>query len=419
MPGVSAFGRTSALALFRVRSFRYQWPADLSTSWAFEMETLILGWYVLVETGSVFLLALFASLQYVGTLIAPFFGVLADRLGHGAVLCAMRAIYASLAAALMTFALLDVLTPLHVFAIASLTGLVRPSDMGMRAALVGDTIPPERLVGAMSIERTTSDSARVAGALTGAGLVAMLGIGPAYVCVAGLYATSFVLTLQIARMRVPPTVRAGPSHSPWRELKEAAIYVWNAPPLLGALCLAFLVNFCAYPLTSGLMPYVAKEIYGTGQTGLGYLVASFASGALVGSVVLSRKSGAIRAGRMMLVFCALWYVMVLVFAQVREPHIGIPVLVVLGFVQSLGMVPMAALLLRNSDPQYRGRLMGLRMLAIYGLPVGLLIAGPMIARFGFRATATLYALFGLAMILAIGLRWREHLWRRDAPANRK
>ena len=32
---------------------RFQWPADLLMSWAFEMETLILGWYVLVETGSV------------------------------------------------------------------------------------------------------------------------------------------------------------------------------------------------------------------------------------------------------------------------------------------------------------------------------------------------------------------------------
>ncbi|MDH4325886.1 MAG: arabinose ABC transporter permease, partial [Betaproteobacteria bacterium] len=43
----------SAFAPFRVRSFRFQWPADLATSWAFEMEALILGWYVLTTTGSV------------------------------------------------------------------------------------------------------------------------------------------------------------------------------------------------------------------------------------------------------------------------------------------------------------------------------------------------------------------------------
>ena len=49
------------LAPFRVPSFRFQWPADLLTSWAFEMENLILGWYVLVETGSVVLLTLFGA----------------------------------------------------------------------------------------------------------------------------------------------------------------------------------------------------------------------------------------------------------------------------------------------------------------------------------------------------------------------
>ncbi|MBT6911145.1 MAG: arabinose ABC transporter permease, partial [Rhodospirillaceae bacterium] len=65
------------MAPFAVRSFRFQWPADLLTSWAFEMETLILGWYVLVETDSVLLLTAFGSLQFLGTLIAPMFGVVA------------------------------------------------------------------------------------------------------------------------------------------------------------------------------------------------------------------------------------------------------------------------------------------------------------------------------------------------------
>src|SRR5919206_3930222 len=85
-------------APFRIRPYRFQWPADLATSWAFEMETLILGWYVLVETGSVLLLTLYASLGYVGTLIAPIFGVVGDRIGHRDLLAMMRAIYAVLAA---------------------------------------------------------------------------------------------------------------------------------------------------------------------------------------------------------------------------------------------------------------------------------------------------------------------------------
>ena len=86
------------LAAFRVRSFRFQWPADLLTAWAFEMETLILGWYVMIHTGSVLLLTAFGSLQFLGTLAAPMFGVLGDGLGGRLMLCAMRATYAMLAA---------------------------------------------------------------------------------------------------------------------------------------------------------------------------------------------------------------------------------------------------------------------------------------------------------------------------------
>src|SRR5688572_31404303 len=114
----------AALAPFRVRSFRFQWPSDLLTSWAFEMEQLILGWYVLVETGSVLLLTLFASLPYIGTLLSPLFGVMGDRLGHRNVLCGMRAIYTILATTLMIFVFTGMLTAVYVFIIAALMGMV-------------------------------------------------------------------------------------------------------------------------------------------------------------------------------------------------------------------------------------------------------------------------------------------------------
>ena len=68
--------------------------------------------------------------------------------------------------------------------LVALMGLVRPSDLGLRAALIADTMPPEQLTGAMGMSRITSDSARIAGALTGAGLFALLGMGPAYIVIA-------------------------------------------------------------------------------------------------------------------------------------------------------------------------------------------------------------------------------------------
>ena len=419
---MSAAGRVSALAPFRIRAFRYQWPADLATSWAFEMETLILGWYVLVETQSVLLLTLFASLQHIGTLIAPMFGVMGDRLGHRNVLCAMRAFYALLASVLMICVFTDLLTPTYALISAGLLGLVRPSDIGMRAALVGDTMPPAQMVGAMSIQRTTQDSAKVVGALTGAGLVAMLGMGPAYIAVATLYALSVALTLKAGSVRAARAKADGGETarpSPWRELRQGLAYVWSTPHLLALMLLAFLLNLTAFPIFNGLLPYVAKEIYLTDQTGLGYMVAGAAFGALTGSIVLSRFGGAIRPGRTMIVGGLVWYALLLVFANVPWHATGIAVLIVAGFAQSLSQVPMSAILLRTSDEQFRGRVMGIRMLAIYGNLPGLLLAGPLIARFGYPALASAYCVVGIVCAVLIAWRWRDQLWRRTAPANRR
>ncbi len=421
---MSAASRAPALAPFRVRSFRFQWPADLATSWAFEMETLILGWYILVETQSVFLLTVFASLQFLGTLVSPLFGVAGHRIGNKNLLCAMRATYSTLATALMTFAFVGVLTPVHVFVISALMGLVRPSDLVMRYALIGETMPGGHLVGTTSVSRTTQDSARIAGALTGAGLVATLGMGPAYAVIAGLYAISFLLTLQTGRTRFAPrppddAASGTTASSPWRDLKDAVAHVWHTPQLLAAMMLALLVNLTAFPLVNALLPYVAKEIYQSDQTGLGYLVASFASGALLGSIALSRFASLIRPARMMIVFCVIWYALIFGFAQMQSLSTGIAVLTLTGCAQSLSMISMQAMLLRNTDEQVRGPVLGIRQLMVYGMPVGLLISGPLITRFGYPLTATVYCTIGLTLTLLIAFYWREHVLRASAPANRR
>ncbi len=419
---VSGPARPSALAPFRVRNYRFQWPADLLTSWAFEMETLILGWYVLVETKSVVLLTVFASLTYIGTLIAPMFGVVGDRIGHRDLLAMMRATYAVLAGTLMTLALTGYLTPLYVFVIVAIMGLVRPSDLGVRGALVATIMPHDQLIGAISVSRTTMDTARIAGALSGAGLFAALGMGPAYMAIVSLYVVATLLTLCVVAPSKPHPADAADDgalrRSPLRDLKEGVAYVWTTPRMRAAVWIAFLANLTAYPLSNGLLPYIAREIYGTNQTGLGYLSASFAVGSLVGSILLSVISG-VRVARLMIAATILWYAALLVFAQIQTVPAAIVCLWLAGFAQSLTMISIAVILMRTASEHFRGRVMGVRMLAIYSLPLGLLAAGSLIEAIGFAATATLYPAAGLTLMLAIVLHWRADLWHLHAPANAK
>ncbi|NKC32006.1 MFS transporter [Falsiroseomonas selenitidurans] len=405
--------RLASLAPFRQAAFRRQFPADLATSWAFEIETLVLGWFVLVETGSVVWLTAFAALQFLGTLVAPMFGVVGDRIGHRRLLAAMRGFYACQAAAIAAMALGGTLGPWQVVAVAALMGLVRPSDLGLRSALIAASMPPAQMTQAMGISRSTADSARIAGALAGAGLVATLGLGAAYLVVTGLYLFSLACTLSMAVPARPRLARA----SPWRELRDGIAHVRGNPPLLATMLLAFLVNLAAFPTTGGLLPFVAREIYGLDRSGLGTLVACFAGGALAGTLVVIARGAALAPARSMVLSCLAWFPMLMVFAWIRDPAPGMVLMALIGFTQSFAMVPMSVILLRCAAEPFRGRVMGLRMLAVYGLPIGLLLSGPAIAGLGFAAATTLYAALGLGCTVAIGLAFRRHLWPRTAIAN--
>lgn len=405
-PPGQAGERWPALAPFRTRSFRYQWPADLGTAWALEMETLILGWYVLVESGSVVMLTLFGALMYVGTLLAPLMGTLADRLGLRRVLATMRLAYALLASSILWLAATGRLEPSLVLGVAFVVGLIKPSDIGMRTALVSASVPSAHLVAAMGISRTTQDSARIGGALAGAGFMASQGMVSAYVAITILYVLGAWFTWSSGARQPAPVAGAA---SPWHDLKEGLQHVWHTPQLRAAMLLAALVNLCVFPLSGGLMPYIARDVFLLDQRGLGWLVASFAFGALLGSVSLSAIGPRLHPARTMLLACALWHLSLLCLAWPVSLPIAMALYLVAGLNQSLSMVSLAILLMRSSEERFRGRVMGVRMLAIYTLPLGLLAAGALIPVIGFRGLVGLYVGLGLLMTASIAWVWRREL----------
>jgi predicted MFS family arabinose efflux permease len=324
-------------------------------------------------------------------------------------------VHATIAFTLMSLALTGALTPLIVLALVGMTGLVRPSDLGLRAALIADTIAPLQMAGAMGMSRMTTDSARIAGALTGAGLIATLGIGVAYMAIAAFYVAGVFLisradSVHSKRTSKPACDTAFTRTSAWAELREGILYTWNTPSLMAIIWLVLLFNFTAFPLTNGLLPYVAKEIYSIDQAGLSYLIASISCGAVVGSIFMNRAPVGRLLPRLMITSAVIWHCLLLVFSQTEGFAIGIAILLVVGIFQSLSMVSLTVILMNEAGQQFRGRVMGVRLLAIYSLPIGLLLAGVLIDKIGFATTASIYASLGLTMTIAIAARWRLSLW---------
>jgi hypothetical protein len=316
---------------------------------------------------------------------------------------------------IMLLSYFEALTPEKVLILSAVVGMIRPSDQMMRNALIAKTLPPEQLMAALGISRMTSDSARIAGALAGAGIVAFLGMTSAYLVVTFLYFISFWLSRGVDNVQPAPSSVA--LASPLQDLKSAFTYVWHKPILMGAMAVAFLVNLLAFPFSLGLLPYAAKNIFLTNQTGLGFLGASFAFGGLLASLTLSSHKFKLRASQTMIVASSAWFLLDFVFAFTQNLYFGMFILMLAGFVQSLCMTPLAAVMLRATEPAFHGRVMGMRMLAIWGLPIGLLISGPLVESIGYMATAGLYSALGLILTLALTVYWRRALWDRHSVAN--
>jgi MFS family permease len=117
--------------------------------------------------------------------------------------------------------------------------------------------------------------------------------------------------------------------------------------------------------------------------------------------------------RATVVAIAVWHAALLAFGHMKTMGAGLVTLFLAGIAQNVATIGIVAAILASAEPSLRGRALGARTLAIYGLPLGLLIAGVLIDRMGFPWTNTVFAVVGLLMTGAIGFRWRDALWHRS------
>jgi hypothetical protein len=70
---------------------------------------------------------------------------------------------------------------------------------------------------------------------------------------------------------------------------------------------------------------------------------------------------------------------------------------------------MSVMLLQIVDQEFRSRVLGLRIMAVYGVPLGLVSAGPLIERYEYPLTATLYCIIGIVFFSIALMLWRRQL----------
>ena len=206
---------TYPIAILGQRNFAFVWSSVWSVQTGNQMEALVLAWYILEATGSPFLVGLIASARMGVNFLALFSGAIADRLPRHRLLAAVEMILTVLGVSVLILMLTGFLEVWHLFAITLSAGLVRIFQMPTAQALIGDTLPPDKISNGAALSSMAQNLSTILGPFIGGILYKTWGPEGGYAGVAILYFTSAI---------APPSsvpsgyriLRSGaPSSVPW------------------------------------------------------------------------------------------------------------------------------------------------------------------------------------------------------------
>ena len=340
---------------------------------------VVLGWYVLILTGSPFLVGLITATRMGLNFLALFAGALVDRLPRHRLLAAVEFIMASLGLLMVVLIVGDLLDVWHIFVITLIAGMVRLFQMPASYALVADTLPEDRIVNGAAFSTLGMNLAMIVGPLLAGVLFKAFGAGGAFTAIASLYCLSGLAALSI---RVGPSASSVGREPLLNAIIQGLRYVKRDQVVWATLVTAVIINLAGWTLHTTLMPVFAQDVLETDSVGLRLLLVVFGIGAFAGSAGLALIPNLRHVGKLMVGAVIVWHASILMFAVSDSLYLSMAVLAVTGMAFGATQVFMLALLLRNTKSEFRGRVMGLRVLAIYAFTLSSIAAGAMAGLWG-------------------------------------
>jgi MFS family permease len=364
------------------------------------MELLVLGYLILGLTNSPFqvgLIAVFLNLPR--PILALFAGLLADRVDRRRILIGTHAIYFGLATTIMLLLFSGTIQPWHVFVLVFIQGATRVTDDPARRTAIFDLAGQEYLTSAMSLETITNNWGRILGPLAGGMLIAWAGFTGAYVVIVAIDLAALLL---ITRMRLPFQAQAISSGlSMARGLWEGLEHSVSNRMVLGVLSMSLIVNALVFPIQY-FIPVIASDLLLVGPVLGGLLGSAEGIGALIGASTISLKREFRYHGRL---FCAGAITVASAVALMAwSPWFAVSFSLLLlgGFGQAGFSTMQSTILLLETQPEMRGRVMGAQG-AVNGL--GHLIGGSEIGAIasvlGIGLAIGVNAGAGLLLIIAV------------------
>nr|WP_040765768.1 MFS transporter [Tsukamurella sp. 1534] len=363
----------SVFASLRTRNYRL-WAGGQSVSlvgtW---MQRVAEDWLVLdLAHGRGWVLGVVMALQFGPTLfLSAWAGLLADRYDKRRALMFTQTAAALCAAALAVLTLTGTVALWHVFIIAFVFGCTAALAGPFRQAFTIEMVGPELLPNAIGLNSMVFNAARIVGPAIAGLLIA--GVGTGWVFAVNAVFTGAIVAALIA-MRVGELHPSRPVERAKGQLREGFRYVRRRHELLLVIVAVFFVSTFGinFPLALSLL---ARQGFGLGAEAYGLLSTLLAVGTLSGALIAARRTG-MASLRTCLVGGTAFGVAQVVAGFAPWFWAVAALLVVVGFLQMAFTTSAMSIMQLSVDPEFRGRVMGIYMLAFLGgTPLGAPLLG--------------------------------------------
>jgi MFS family permease len=338
------------------------------------IQMIALNWLVYRLTGSAFMLGLvgFVS-RFPAFFLAPFAGVIADRMNRYHLLILTQVLLMVQSAILAVLLFANVVQIWHLIALGLFAGIINSFDMPVRQSFVIEMIEKKEDLGnAIALNSVLVNIARLAGPTIAGILIALIGEGWCFF----INTISFIAIIwSLMAMRITTPKHAPVKTNPITELKEGFSYTFGFPPIRTTLMVLALVSLMGMPYQV-LMPVFAVNVFKGGAHSLGFLMGAAGFGALFGGLFLASRKTVLGTGRNISIAASLFGIGLILFSITRVFWLALPFLMVAGFGMMVNMASCNTLLQTLSDDDKRGRVMSFYAMAFMGMvPFGNLLSG--------------------------------------------
>jgi MFS family permease len=365
-------------------------------------------WLILEITHNGVALGLSVAAQFAPMLLlAPYGGLLVDRLDRRRTIMATQAISGLLAVVLALITLLDVVSLWSVLALGLALGLVTVLDVPARQAFVASMVEPADYANAQALASSVNNAGRLVGPAVAGVLIAGAGVGVAFIVNAASFVAVLIslAMLDVGRLRPSPRIPRGKG-----QVREGARYLWESPQLRPTIILVAVVAIFGQNFRV-VLPLAATELYHGDAATYGWLTSAIGLGALVGAVV---SASVHIPTAWSLVLTAVAFGMANLLAAFSPAlAMALVVMVGVGITNIIFNTLARSVLLLNSEPEMHGRMMAIHGQVFLGsTPLGGPLIGWLCEVWGAR---TGFLVAGGAALLAAALLVRTAYRARDQP----